>query len=165
MAEQYAPIAKDESFNTTDLTPKNIADVLKDGLKNIADSVKPTADEIPFDNTGTSLSSDNVEDAIKEVDGKFNVTGYGINTTYVKGYVYKTGRVVYLTITDGSGSSHSADTVLTTLPSEYRPINTADFLSTYSKTRVKINTNGDIVTSEAVTNSYIRGSVTYISAT
>ena len=61
MAEQFAPIAKDESFNTTDLTPKNIADVLKDGLQNIADSVKPTADEIPFDNTGTSLVSTDVE--------------------------------------------------------------------------------------------------------
>ncbi len=67
MAEQYAPIAKDESFNTTDLTPKNIADVLKDGLQNIADSVKPTADEIPFDNTGTSLVSTDVEGAIKEL--------------------------------------------------------------------------------------------------
>ncbi len=70
MAEQYAPIAKDESFNTTDLTPKNIADVLKDGLQNIADSVKPTADEIPFDPTGTSLVSTDVEGAIKEVNGK-----------------------------------------------------------------------------------------------
>lgn len=74
MAEQFAPIAKDESFNTTDLTPKNIADVLKDGLQNIADSVKPTADEIPFDNTGTSLSSNNVEDAIKEVAEKYTTS-------------------------------------------------------------------------------------------
>lgn len=69
MAEQYAPIAKDESFNTTDLTPKNIADVLQDGLATLASSVKPTADEIPFDNTGTSLVSTDVEGAIKETAG------------------------------------------------------------------------------------------------
>lgn len=66
MAEQFAPIAKDSSLNTTDLTPKNIADVLQDGLATLANSVKPTADEIPFDNTGTSLVSTDVEGAIKE---------------------------------------------------------------------------------------------------
>lgn len=66
MAEQYAPIAKDSSLNTTDLTPKNIADVLKDGLATLASSVKPTAANIDFDPTGTSLSSNKVEGAIKE---------------------------------------------------------------------------------------------------
>lgn len=67
MAEQYAPIAKDSSLNTTDLTPKNIADVLQDGLATLASSVKPTASDIPFDNTGTSLVSDDVQGAIEEV--------------------------------------------------------------------------------------------------
>lgn len=35
MATQYDPIAKDESLNTTELTPRNIADVLAEELANI----------------------------------------------------------------------------------------------------------------------------------
>ena len=32
MATQYAPIAKDSSINTTEQTPRNVADVLAQGL-------------------------------------------------------------------------------------------------------------------------------------
>lgn len=35
MATQYDPIAKDESLNTTELTPRNIADVLAEGLADV----------------------------------------------------------------------------------------------------------------------------------
>lgn len=113
MAEQYAPIAKDESFNTTDLTPKNIADVLKDGLQNIADSVKPTADEIPFDPTGTSLVSTDVEGAIKELGlvKKGTVTfttgadGTWTGTVYVDGYPLKSGELLSAYLNRGSLSA------------------------------------------------------------
>lgn len=70
MAEQYAPIAKDSSLNTTENTPRNLADVLADELQGIANAVKPTASDIPFDPTGTSLVSTDVEGAIKEVNDK-----------------------------------------------------------------------------------------------
>lgn len=70
MAEQYAPIAKDSSLNTTENTPRNLADVLADELQGIANAVKPTASDIPFDNTGTSLVADDVQGAIEEVNNK-----------------------------------------------------------------------------------------------
>ncbi len=68
MAEIMKPPALDESLNTTEVQSRNVADVLAQELQNLASSVKPSADEIDFDNTGTSLSSTNVEGAIKEVD-------------------------------------------------------------------------------------------------
>ena len=39
MAVQYDPIAKDESLNTTELSPRNIADVLAEGLDDIAQAI------------------------------------------------------------------------------------------------------------------------------
>ena len=45
MATQYDPIAKDESLNTTEATPRNIADVLAEGLKGIEDALPPTYTE------------------------------------------------------------------------------------------------------------------------
>lgn len=45
MATQYDPIAKDGSLNTTEATPRNIADVLAEGLKGIEDALPPTYTE------------------------------------------------------------------------------------------------------------------------
>ncbi len=42
MATQYDPIAKDESLNTTELSPRNIADVLAEELSGIASALTPT---------------------------------------------------------------------------------------------------------------------------
>ena len=44
MATQFDPIAKDESLNTTEVTPRNIADVIAEGLKGIEDAL-PTYTE------------------------------------------------------------------------------------------------------------------------
>lgn len=44
MATQFDPIAKDESLNTTEATPRNIADVIAEGLKGIEDAL-PTYTE------------------------------------------------------------------------------------------------------------------------
>lgn len=41
MATQYDPIAKDESLNTTEATPRNIADVLAEELRGIASALTP----------------------------------------------------------------------------------------------------------------------------
>ena len=41
MATQYDPIAKDESLNTTEATPRNIADVLAEELSGIASALTP----------------------------------------------------------------------------------------------------------------------------
>lgn len=42
MATVYDPIAKDESLNTTEATPRNIADVLAEELSGIASALTPT---------------------------------------------------------------------------------------------------------------------------
>lgn len=39
MAVQFDPIAKDESLNTTELTPRNVADVLAQELSGIASAI------------------------------------------------------------------------------------------------------------------------------
>ena len=67
MATQYDPIAKDESLNTTEQTPRNIADVLAEGLKGIEDALPPsytegdgidiTNNEISVDTTFTEAST------------------------------------------------------------------------------------------------------------
>jgi len=67
MATVTKPIALDESFNTTEVTPRNIADVLAEGLSHITGR---TASEVEYDNTDSGLTADNVQDAIDEVNGK-----------------------------------------------------------------------------------------------
>lgn len=141
MAEQYAPIAKDESFNTTDLTPKNIADVLKDGLQNIADSVKPTADEIPFDNTGTSLVSTDVEGAIKEVNTNIGnlyatatkTTGGQATVTVNCGHI---SHGYFLIVGDGNGES-----IVTIIPVHNASVSTPLNLGSYNVTNVALSSN------------------------
>jgi len=68
MATVTKPIALDESINTTEQTPRNIADVLAEELKGIADNIlPPNASRIAYDNTASGLTATNVQDAIDEV--------------------------------------------------------------------------------------------------
>ena len=68
MATVTKPIALDESINTTEQTPRNIADVLAEELKGIADNIlPPNAEDIAYDNTASGLTATNVQDAIDEV--------------------------------------------------------------------------------------------------
>ena len=64
MATVTKPIALDESFNTTEVTPRNIADVLAEGLSHITGR---TASEVEYDNTDSGLTADNVQDALDEI--------------------------------------------------------------------------------------------------
>lgn len=67
MATLKEPFALDRSLNTTEVTPRNIADVLAEGLSHITGR---TASEVEYDNTDSGLTADNVQDAIDEVNGK-----------------------------------------------------------------------------------------------
>ena len=60
-------LAKDASLNTTETTPRNIADVLADELGRITNLLKPDADDVDYDNTSSGLTATNVQDAINEV--------------------------------------------------------------------------------------------------
>ena len=67
MATVTKPIALDESFNTTELTPRNIADVLADGFSHITGR---TASEVEYDNSGSGLSATDVQNAIDELSSE-----------------------------------------------------------------------------------------------
>ena len=68
MATVTKPIALDESINTTEQTPRNIADVLAEELARIAENIlPPNAEGIAYDNTESGLDATNVQDAIDEV--------------------------------------------------------------------------------------------------
>ena len=67
MATVTKPIALDESFNTTELTPRNIADVLAQELSRITGR---NASQVEYDNTDSGLTADNVQDALDEINGK-----------------------------------------------------------------------------------------------
>ena len=72
--EITSPIALDESFNTTENTSRNIADVLADELSNLADAVKPDAGDIALD-TISGMSANNVQDGIEELKGTLDSKG------------------------------------------------------------------------------------------
>ena len=67
MSEVTKPIALDETFNTTESTPRNLADVLASGLANIANNVKPDGSDISIDVPG--MSATNVDDGFSELKG------------------------------------------------------------------------------------------------
>jgi len=68
MATVTKPMALDESLNTTETNPRNIADVLAEELGRIVDVVKPDAEDVDYDNTSSGLSATNVQDAIDEIE-------------------------------------------------------------------------------------------------
>ncbi len=62
MAEVTKPIALDESLNTTESTSRNIADVLAEGLDNIAEAVLPrAATEIPIQSGSSTNTKDYID--------------------------------------------------------------------------------------------------------
>lgn len=66
MSEVTKPIALDESLHTTESTPRNLADVLAEGLSDLADSVKPSASDIPISPI-SGMSADDVQEGLSEL--------------------------------------------------------------------------------------------------
>ena len=64
MATVTKPIALDESLNTTEQTPRNIADVLAQELSRITGR---NASQVEYDNSESGLDADNVQDALDEI--------------------------------------------------------------------------------------------------
>ena len=61
------PMALDESFNTTETTPRNIADVLAGIEDALSQGMGRQANEVSYDNTTSGLSADDVQEAIDEL--------------------------------------------------------------------------------------------------
>lgn len=78
--------------------------------------------------------------------------------------IVKSGRVVTLTLADGAAQSVAAGTSLLQLDTAYAPAITVEFADIYGKKRMQITTAGMIRNLDALT-TYVRGTVTYISAT
>lgn len=68
MATITKPMALDESFNTTESTSRNQADVLVGIEQAIVRGFGQVANAVSYDNTDSGLTADNVQDAIDEVD-------------------------------------------------------------------------------------------------
>lgn len=66
MSEVTKPIALDESLHTTESTPRNLADVLAEGFSDLADSVKPSASDIPISPI-SGMSADDVQEGLSEL--------------------------------------------------------------------------------------------------
>lgn len=73
MATVTKPIALDESLNTTELSSRNVADVLAQELQAVAGAIGgiavPSADHVSYDNSVSGLSATDVQNAIDEVCG------------------------------------------------------------------------------------------------
>ena len=81
MAEVTKPIALDETFNTTESTPRNIADVLAEGLDDLANAVKPDASDIDLAPI-SGMSATNVQSGISELKGTLvNKIAFDTETT------------------------------------------------------------------------------------
>ena len=78
--------------------------------------------------------------------------------------LYKYGRCVFIAQDDGNSATVTAGQNLGTLPQEYWPIRACDFIDGYGKHRFQISVRGEIVAKEAFSNSFIRFSACYISA-
>ena len=108
MATQYEPIVKDSTLNTTEQTPRNLADVLSSGLANIANNVKPDGSDISIDVPG--MSAHNVDDGFSELKG----TLVSLADTFILYNVVKVGyqvlsdsnRVIIWLYTSYTDSSH-----------------------------------------------------------
>lgn len=93
-------------------------------------------------------------------DSEIITTGAG---TSIAINVKKVGRMVSIRFGNGSYTA-SADATLFTISAKFCPIMTIDFLETYGKKRIFIAEDGKVTCNEALSNTPIRGTITYISA-
>lgn len=130
--------------------------IMKDGIQYGVGGMTDASD--------VKYGSTDVETALDDLNNGLTYSVASINSTYAMGAAHKWGRVVFVSIYNGDTGNISANTVLATLPVGYRPLSNAEFINTYTKTRMRINENGELVAVEAISNSYVRGSVVYLTA-
>ena len=82
MATVTKPMALDETFNTTETTPRNQADVLAAIEEAIRQSLGRTAADVSYDNTTSGLAADDVQEAVDELAAEKvdKVDGKGLST-------------------------------------------------------------------------------------
>ena len=109
MATQFDPIAKDESLNTTEVTPRNIADVLAQGL----DAIEQAIAGAGIDASDVTYGGGTVEDALDGLAYESEVLQVGVT-------IKRLGKLRVLYI--GGSFAVSVGTIsITALPSKDRP--------------------------------------------
>lgn len=96
MATVTKPIALDESLNTTEQTPRNIADVLAQELSRITGR---NASQVEYDNTDSGLTADNVQDAIDELSERPTLPSVDVQTAVDEFSTYNGGLLSSLKVT------------------------------------------------------------------
>lgn len=100
---------------------------------------------------------------IAEVKSGLIVESDLISESVAGGVIKKMGNVVMLAIENGTTSTASSGDVLFTIPSKYKPAITVNFVNSIGdKERLCIDINGNVVAKDAITNDYLRFTVTYI---
>ena len=123
-----------------------------------------SAEDVKYGNTTVDAALDQNASDISSLKSGLTYSAINFTGTYAQGIAYKWGRVVTVVINNGEAGDIAAGTTLMTLPIGYRPANVAEFVNTYAKTRVRVNSDGSIVAIEAINASFVRGSVTYIAS-
>ena len=80
---QENPPLLDKTMNTTESTPRNLADVLASGLANIANNVKPDGSDISISVPG--MSANNVNDGFSELKQSLDALDTVDDIKYVRG--------------------------------------------------------------------------------
>ena len=89
MATVTKPIALDESLNTTELSSRNVADVLAQELSAVATAIGgiavPSADHVSYDNSGSGLTATDVQNALDEIVSDIPTVNDGVLTIQQNG--------------------------------------------------------------------------------
>ena len=89
MATVTKPIALDESLNTTELSSRNVADVLAQELQAVVGAIGgiaiPSADHVSYDNSGSGLSATDVQNALDEIVSDIPTVNDGVLTIQQNG--------------------------------------------------------------------------------
>ena len=126
MAAITKPMALDESFNTTETTSRNVADVLAEGLDSIAESISPrTATEIPIESGSSTNTKDYIDNNCVTITmGVF--TG-STNVNVLRSTLIKIGNLKILSVIFArTGDTSTLGTVSTGFEATYN----YDFIAT-----------------------------------
>ena len=93
------------------------------------------------------------------------------NVTYIAGKcdsftvmeVFRSGSVCFFKIANGSFTAAQNET-FAILPEGFRPVSEVDYLDSYNKIRIHISSTGDMWSNSTLSNTILRGSISYITA-
>lgn len=120
-----------------------------------------TASGASFDPTIKNILPNTATDCQKAIDEvSTHVEMKQVSTGDANVYAFKFGYVA--TLHFGNQVTAGAGVSFLTLPNSLKPNYVVDFRDTYGNKRIQIDINGNVSCTEALSNAYIRGTVTYV---